>query len=62
MLIGSVVILLFGTIQLSFLMHLSWNQALIAGFLPFIPGDIVKSIIAAGIYYRIQSKCTVFRS
>lgn len=61
MLVGSIVILLLGTIQLSILMHLSWNQAFIAGFLPFIPGDVVKSIIAAGIYYRIQPRCLIFK-
>lgn len=61
MLIGSIVILILGTIQLAILMHLSWNQAFIAGFLPFIPGDVVKSIIAAGIYYRIQPRCLIFK-
>jgi biotin transport system substrate-specific component len=62
MVIGSIPILLFGTIQLSFLMHLSWDQAFLIGFLPFIPGDIIKSIIAAGIYYRIQNRCQIFKS
>jgi biotin transport system substrate-specific component len=62
MVIGSIPILLFGTIHLSFLMHLNWNQAFIIGFLPFIPGDIIKSIIAAGIYHRIQTRCEIFKS
>ncbi|MFB3896190.1 MAG: biotin transporter BioY [bacterium] len=62
MVIGSIPILLFGTIQLFFLMQLSWKQAFIIGFLPFIPGDIIKSFIAAGIYHRIQSRCEIFKS
>ena len=62
MLLGSIVILLLGTIQLSILLHLSWHQAFIAGFLPFIPGDIIKSIIAARIYHRIQNRCIIFNN
>lgn len=62
MVIGSIPILLFGTIQLFFLMHLTWKQAFVIGFLPFIPGDILKSFIAAGIYHRIQNRCSIFRS
>lgn len=62
MLIGSSIILLLGTIQLALVMHLRWNQAILAGLLPFIPGDIIKSIIAAGIYHRIQNRCIIFNN
>ncbi|MDI6784720.1 MAG: biotin transporter BioY [bacterium] len=62
MAVGSTIILILGIIQLALVMHLRWDQALIAGFLPFIPGDIVKSIIAAGIYHRIQNRCVIFNS
>jgi biotin transport system substrate-specific component len=60
MILGSSIILLLGTFQLAFVMHLSWKQAVIAGFLPFIPGDMIKSILAAGIYHKIQNRWGVF--
>ena len=36
-----------GTTWLAFSMHISWGQALAAGVLPFIVGDIIKIICAA---------------
>ncbi|MCX7918117.1 MAG: biotin transporter BioY [bacterium] len=60
MILGSLLILLFGTFQLAFIMHLDWKHAVVAGFLPFIPGDMLKSILAAGLYHSIQNRCRVF--
>lgn len=49
MLPGSIIIYLIGVPWLAFVVHLSLGQALIAGLLPFIPGDIIKVIIAAAL-------------
>ena len=49
MLPGSILIYLIGVPWLAFVVHLSLGQALIAGLLPFIPGDIIKVIIAAAL-------------
>ena len=49
MLPGSILIYLIGVPWLAFVVHLSLNQALVAGLLPFIPGDIIKVIIAAAL-------------
>ncbi len=45
MFIGSVVILTLGTIYLA--TFVGWKSAFVAGFLPFIGIDIIKSLIAA---------------
>ena len=49
MLPGSILIYLIGVPWLAFVVHLSLSQALVAGLLPFIPGDIIKVIIAAAL-------------
>jgi len=35
--------------------HLSYHQVLIAGVFPFLPGEIVKVFVAAGIYSTLVS-------
>jgi biotin transport system substrate-specific component len=54
MLAGLVVLFTFGTLQLAFIMHISLNQAVALGVLPFVPGDIIKLFAAATIYQKIQ--------
>lgn len=48
--IASAIILSFGSLHLAFVMHVSPLQAITAGFIPFIPGDIAKTVAAAGLY------------
>lgn len=36
-----------GTVWMMILAHMTWKAAFIAGFLPFIPLDIVKAVISA---------------
>lgn len=59
MLLGSLVIFTCGTLQLSlfpplrigapFRLHMGWEEAVVEGFLPFIPGDALKALLAAGL-------------
>jgi biotin transport system substrate-specific component len=48
MLTGSTVIFALGLVQLS--LFIPRDQVLAAGLLPFIPGDLVKSAIAGGLF------------
>lgn len=58
MILGTAVCYLFGTIWLAFQANMDFSAALAAGVIPFIPGDLVKIIIAllAGPVIRKQLK------
>lgn len=47
MLPGTLIIYLLGVLQLGLVLHLSVQQAIVEGMLPFIPGDLFKLVIAA---------------
>jgi biotin transport system substrate-specific component len=47
MLPGTVIIYVIGVAWLVVLLHLTILQALVAGMLPFIPGDLIKLVVAA---------------
>jgi len=49
MLVGSAVVYVFGVAWLSHLIPGGPSVALAQGVLPFIPGDVLKSLIAAGV-------------
>jgi len=49
MLAGEVVIYAFGVTWLALDLHLSAAQALSEGFTPFVAGDAIKAVIAAGL-------------
>ena len=46
MVLGTLVLYLFGTAWLAYLASMTFWQALMAGVIPFIPGDLAKIIIA----------------
>lgn len=46
MVLGSLVCYLFGTIWLSFQLHVTFTAGLASGVFPYLPGDIVKIAIA----------------
>ena len=48
--LGMIVILICGAIQLSIVMHYSIKQTMVCGILPFIYGDFIKLIILVNIY------------
>jgi biotin transport system substrate-specific component len=59
MLVGMVIIYFFGVMQLSFVANLSFAKALAVGVLPFLPGDIIKIILAAIICSRLKGRIKI---
>ena len=55
MIIGTVIIYLFGMLQLGLFLPNGFKTMMALGVLPFIPGDIVKLFIASIIYYKVGS-------
>lgn len=49
MLVGTLIIYAFGVSWLALNTHLSLYKALLAGMIPFIPGDLIKILIAAAL-------------
>ena len=56
MVIGTTVTYLFGTTWLAYVAHMQFNKALAVGVLPFIPGDLIKIIIASLIGPQIRKR------
>jgi biotin transport system substrate-specific component len=59
MLIGMLIIYLAGCLQLSLVAKMSFSKALAVGVLPFIPGDILKIILAAVISSRLKGRVKI---
>ena len=43
-----------GVPYLAFVTHLSLNKAIAVGLFPFIPGDIIKAVIASYLYFQLK--------
>ena len=56
MILGTIVLYLFGTVWLGYLLKLSFAQALMAGVLPYIPGDIIKLAIAVALGIQVRKR------
>lgn len=56
MIIGTIITYLFGAAWLAYVAHLTFNKALAIGVLPFIPGDLIKVIIATLIGPQIRKR------
>ena len=54
MVIGTLAAYLFGTVWLCAQMNLTPVQGLMAGVIPYLPGDLVKIILAAAIENSIR--------
>lgn len=52
--LGTAVLYLFGTLWLQFQLNLTFPAALAAGVIPYIPGDIVKLILAIALGYPLK--------
>lgn len=52
--LGDAVLLFCGTLWLKFLLGYNLAKALFMGFLPFIPGDLLKIAAATAIYSRLK--------
>ena len=59
MTIGMLIIYFLGSIQLSAVAKMSFHKAFAVGILPFIPGDIIKILLAAIISSRLKGRVTV---
>jgi biotin transport system substrate-specific component len=55
MLAGDAVVFAFGAIQLSVVLHMPLDRAIVIGLLPFIPGDVLKIIVASFVARRLKS-------
>jgi biotin transport system substrate-specific component len=56
MVLGTAVCYAFGTVWLAFEAHMSLKAALAAGVIPFIPGDLIKILLAAFIGPQIRKR------
>lgn len=56
MILGTAVCYLFGTIWLAFQAGMSFPEALAAGVIPYIPGDLIKLILAMAVGYQIRKR------
>lgn len=56
MLAGTAVCYLFGTAWLGFLMDMTFAEALAAGVLPYIPGDLMKLVIAMAVGCQVRKR------
>jgi biotin transport system substrate-specific component len=55
MLLGSLVLDIFGTVWLSYQAGMDFRAALFAGVIPFIPGDVIKILAAMAIAPRMKA-------
>jgi biotin transport system substrate-specific component len=56
MAIGMLIIYFIGSLQLAYVAKISFRKALTVGVLPFIPGDIIKILLAAIIASRLKDR------
>ena len=56
MCIGDLIILSSGIIWLKILFGYNFKKILLIGFLPFIPGDLLKIVVAAKIFLKIRAR------
>ncbi|ARI75795.1 biotin transporter BioY [Halobacillus mangrovi] len=54
--VGMIVTLICGTIQLKFVLDMSWNQALAAGVYPFIAVGLIKAFLASWIGITVRNR------
>ena len=54
--LGDLILLACGTIWLKFLFGYPLTRLLLIGFVPFIPGDLIKAFIAAFLYFRLKPR------
>jgi biotin transport system substrate-specific component len=59
MLIGMLIIYFLGSLQLAVVAKMSLHNALAVGVLPFLPGDIIKILLAAIISSQLKGRVKV---
>ena len=56
MCIGSLIILFSGALWLKILFGYSFKKVILIGFLPFLPGDLLKAYVASNIFLRLHAR------
>lgn len=56
MVLGEIVMYIFGTVWLAYQAHMNFGAALWAGVIPFIPGDLIKMIMAMLLGPQIRNR------
>ena len=56
MILGTAVLYTFGTLWMGYQMDLTFTQALMAGVVPYIPGDLIKMIIAMAVGIQVRKR------
>ncbi|MCM8792194.1 MAG: biotin transporter BioY [Candidatus Omnitrophica bacterium] len=56
MFLGEIIILISGTSWLKFILNLSFKQAFLLGFLPFLPFDLLKLYLAVKIFLKLNPR------
>jgi biotin transport system substrate-specific component len=51
---GDIVVYMFGVTQLALISHMTLSKAILVGFIPFIPGDLLKLAVATLIARKIE--------
>ena len=59
MLMGMLIIYFWGSLQLSLVAKMNFHKAVAIGVLPFIPGDVIKILLAAIISSRLKGRVKV---
>ncbi len=54
--LADLLLLSVGTLWLEFVTACSLTQAFVSGFLPFLFGDMLKAIAAAGVYLKLKNR------
>lgn len=56
--LGMFITLFFGTVWLKLIAQLSWTEAVLSGFMPFLVVGIVKAILAGWAGYLVRNRLT----
>ena len=54
--VGDLILLISGVIWLGILLKHPLTKLLVIGFIPFLPGDLLKALIASGLFLRLKSR------
>ncbi len=56
MVLGEIIMYIFGTVWLAYQAHMNFEAALWAGVIPFIPGDLIKMVMAMMLGPQIKNR------
>ena len=54
MFVGTIILYIVGTLWLAFVTNMTFEAALLAGVVPFIPGDVVKMLMACMVGSKVR--------